>query len=86
MPIFITSTDLRNKLDVNFKPQENLFSLINPFRGKKLFISHKQGLAHATGVHERNSVPYARFALKKRHGFCAKAREKNMPRHRLGTL
>ena len=44
------------------------------------------GLAHATGVHERNSVPYARFALKKRHGFCAKAREKNMQRHRLGTL
>ena len=36
------------------------------------------GLAHATGVHERNTVPYARFALKKRHGFCAKAREKNM--------
>ena len=27
------------------------------------------GLAHATGVHERNTVPYARFALKKRHGF-----------------
>ena len=44
------------------------------------------GLAHATGVHEHNTVPYARFALKKRHGFCAKAREKNMPRHRLGTL
>ena len=44
------------------------------------------GLAHATGVHERNTVPYARFALKKRHGFCAKAREKNMQRHRLGTL
>ena len=37
-------------------------------------------------VHECNTVPYARFALKKRHGFCAKAREKNMPRHRLGTL
>ena len=36
------------------------------------------GLAHATGVHERNTVPYARFALKKGHGFCAKAREKNM--------
>ena len=34
------------------------------------------GLAHATGVHERNTVPYARFVLKKRHGFCAKAREK----------
>ena len=44
------------------------------------------GLAHATGVHERNTVPYARFALKKRHGFCAKAREKNMQRRRLGTL
>ena len=44
------------------------------------------GLAHATGVHERNTVPYARFALQKRHGFCAKAREKNMQRHRLGTL
>ena len=44
------------------------------------------GLTHATGVHERNTVPYARFALKKRHGFCAKAREKNMPRHRLGTV
>ena len=40
---------------------------------------------HATGVHDRNTVPYARFALKKRHGFCAKAREKNMQRHRLGT-
>ena len=26
------------------------------------------GLAHATGVHERNTVPYARFALFKRHG------------------
>jgi len=38
----------------------------------------KEGLAHATGVHERNTMPYARFALKKRHGFCAKAREKNM--------
>ena len=36
-------------------------------------------------VHERNTVPYARFVLKKRHGFCAKAREKNMQRHRLGT-
>ena len=36
----------------------------------------RRGLAHATGVHERNTVPYARFALKKRHGFCAKAREK----------
>ena len=36
----------------------------------------QQGLAYASGVHERNSVPYARFALKKRHGFCAKAREK----------
>ena len=44
------------------------------------------GLAHATGVHERNTVPYARFALKKRHGFCVKAWEKNMQRHRLGTL
>ena len=43
-------------------------------------------LAHATDVHERNTVPYARFALKKRHGFCAKVREKNMKRHRLGTL
>ena len=44
------------------------------------------GLAHATGVHERNTVPYARFVLKKRHGFCAKAREKNMQSHRLSTL
>ena len=43
-------------------------------------------MAHGTGVHECNTVPYARFALKKRHGFCAKAREKNMQRHRLGTL
>ena len=42
----------------------------------------KEGLAHATGVHERNTVPYARFTHKKRHGFCAKAREKNMQRHR----
>ena len=49
-------------------------------------VSYTHGLAHATGVHERNTVPYARFALKKRHGFCAKAREKNMQRHRLGTL
>ena len=40
---------------------------------------YANGLAHAhPGVHERNTVPYARFALKKRHGFCAKAREKNM--------
>ena len=46
----------------------------------------RRGLAHATGVHKRNTVPYARFALKKRHGFNAKAREKNMQRHRLGTL
>ena len=49
-----------------------------------------QGLAHATGVHELNTVPYARFALKKKHGFCAKAWEKNMQRHRirhtLGTV
>ena len=48
------------------------------------------GLAHATGVHERNTVPYARFALKKRHGFCAKAREKKHAkaqiRHTLGTV
>ena len=44
------------------------------------------GLAHATAVHERNTVPYAGFSLKKRHGFCAKAREKNIQRHRLGTL
>ena len=50
------------------------------------FVDILSGLAHATGVHERNTVPYARFALKKRHGFCAKAREKNMQRHRLGTL
>ena len=49
-------------------------------------LSTNCGLAHATGVHKRNTVPNARFALKKRHGFCAKAREKNMPRHRLGTL
>ena len=49
-------------------------------------MEERTGLAHATGVHERNTVPYARFALKKRHGFCAKAREKNMARHRLGTL
>ena len=51
-----------------------------------IILQNEYGLAHATGVHERNTVPYARFALKKRHGFCAKAREKNMPRHRLGTL
>ena len=44
------------------------------------------GLAHATGVQEGKTVPYAQFALKKRHGFCAKAREKNMQRHRFGTL
>ena len=48
--------------------------------------NNSDGLAHATGVHERNTLPYARFALKKRHGFCAKAREKNMQRHRLRTL
>ena len=33
-----------------------------------------------------NTMPYALFALKKRHGFRAKAREKNMQRHRLGRL
>ena len=59
-----------------------------PLQSNNFFhkITIVKGLAHATGVHERNTVPYARFALKKRHGFCAKAREKNMPRHRLGTL
>ena len=51
-----------------------------------LFGKNCHGLAHATGVHERNTVPYTRFVLKKRHGFCAKAWEKNMQRHRLGTL
>ena len=50
------------------------------------FLLIISGLAHATDVHERNTVPYARFALKKRHGFCAKAQEKNMERHRLGTV
>ena len=52
-------------------------------------MSFKIGLAHAAGVHERNPVPYARFALKKRHGFCAKAREKHAKaqiRHTLGTV
>ena len=44
------------------------------------------GLAHTTGVHGHNTMPYALFALKKRHGFCAKAREKNMQKHRLGRL
>ena len=52
----------------------------------QLIIIFQAGLAQATGVHERNTVRYARFAVKKRHGFCAKAREKNMQRHRLGTL
>ena len=62
-----------------------LFSLRDTgFHAKKR--GNAPGLAHATGVHERNTVPYARFALTKRHGFCAKAWEKNMPRHRLGTL
>ena len=60
-------------------PRTKLREILNKF-------SRPVGLAHATGVHERNTVPYARFALKKRHGFCAKAREKNMQRHRLGTL
>ena len=36
-------------------------------------------------VYTNNTVPYARFALKKRHGFCAKAREKNMQRHGHGV-
>ena len=60
----------------------------HPFErlGPSLFGKNCHGLAHTTGVHERNTVPYARFVLKKRHGFCAKAREKNMQRHRLGTL
>ena len=58
---------------------------------KKIIISKScKGLAHATGVHERNTVPYARFALKKRHGFCAKARQKKHAkaqiRHTLGTV
>ena len=61
------------------------FFRFSPVVTKGLNFYH-YGLAHATGVHERNTVPYARFALKKRHGFCAKAREKNMQRHRLGTL
>ena len=56
------------------------------FGRTRINVPLDHGLAHATGVHERNTVPYARFALKKRHGFCAKAREKNMQRHRLGTL
>jgi len=48
------------------------------------------GLAYTTGVHERNTVPYARFALKKMHGFCAKAREKKRAKaqikHTLDTV
>ena len=50
----------------------------NDFRIKKInakeeveFHDKGNGLARATGVHERNTVPYARFALKKRHDFCA---------------
>ena len=62
--------------------------LMSP-RDKNL-SSSAYGLAHATGVHEHNTVPYARFALKKRHGFCAKAREKKHAkaqiRHTLGTV
>ena len=48
------------------------------------------GLAHTTGVHKRNTVPYALFTLKKRHAFCAKARKKKhakaQTRHTLDTV
>ena len=65
-------------------PDDNTQHTYEMTHGLEPFIaSHGDGLAHATGVHERNTVPYARFALKKRHGFNAKAREKNMQRHRL---
>ena len=48
------------------------------------------GLAHTTGVHERNSMPYARFALKKRKRFLCqstgKKHAKAQIRHTLGTV
>ena len=57
---------------------------------RDITIPRTVGLAHATGVHERNTVSYARFALKKRHDFCAKARGKKHAkaqiRHTLGTV
>ena len=61
-----------------YQKSNTLWAILLENSIKIIEFSYVHGLAHATGVHEHNTVPYARFALKKRHGFCAKARKKNM--------
>ena len=53
LPILMTSKDLRKKLDVNFKPWENLFSLMNPFRGKKI-VYLSQTMSHMPVANEQS--------------------------------